>query len=138
MRAITCFVLLVSSVGNASSTLIRVPQDRDSIREGIDAAAPGDTVLVAPGTYVESGISYLGRAIVVTSAKPTDPEVVAATVVRGFRDAGDPTVEDGIFDSHPRWPRFYPNGARSDMGSYGGPENRAWLKSVTKCGDTWR
>lgn len=43
-------------------------------------------------------------------------------------DAGDPTREDAIYDSHPRWPDFYQNGARSDMGAYGGPGNRAWIQ----------
>lgn len=43
-------------------------------------------------------------------------------------DAGDPTIKDGISDWHPRWPNWYPNGERSDMGAYGGTENRGWLK----------
>lgn len=42
-------------------------------------------------------------------------------------DAGDPTIEDGIYDSHPSWPEWYPNGSRSDMGAYGGPGNAGWL-----------
>ena len=42
-------------------------------------------------------------------------------------DAGAPTVSDGISDSHPLWPEWYPNGARSDMGAFGGPGNVAWL-----------
>lgn len=42
-------------------------------------------------------------------------------------DAGDPSILDGISDWHPRWPARYPNGARSDMGAYGGPANRGWL-----------
>ncbi|MAE71203.1 MAG: hypothetical protein CME06_12150 [Gemmatimonadetes bacterium] len=29
-------------------------------------------------------------------------------------DAGDPTIEDGVFDLHPRWPDHFPNAARSD------------------------
>ncbi len=44
-----------------------------------------------------------------------------------YIDAGDPTIEDGISDWHPRWPGWYPNGARSDMGAYGGPGNTGWL-----------
>ena len=36
--------------------------------------------------------------------------------------------EDGLYDSHPRWPEWYPNGARSDMGAYGGPGNADWLQ----------
>ena len=42
-------------------------------------------------------------------------------------DSGDPLVEDGLYDWHPRWPAWLPNGARSDMGAYGGPENWLWL-----------
>jgi parallel beta-helix repeat protein len=42
-------------------------------------------------------------------------------------DAGDPMIEDGLSDWHPRWPEWYPNGPRSDMGAYGGPGNRKWL-----------
>ncbi|MAE70814.1 MAG: hypothetical protein CME06_10135 [Gemmatimonadetes bacterium] len=42
-------------------------------------------------------------------------------------DAGDPSISDGVGDWHPRWPDWYPNGARSDMGAYGGPGNARWL-----------
>ena len=42
-------------------------------------------------------------------------------------DAGDPSVEDGIYDQHPRWPDRYPNGRRADMGAFGGPCNGGWL-----------
>ena len=42
-------------------------------------------------------------------------------------DAGDPSITDGISDSHPNWPNWYPNGTRSDMGAYGGPGNGGWL-----------
>jgi len=43
-------------------------------------------------------------------------------------DTGDPSIEDSIYDWHPRWPDWYPNAARSDMGAYGGPGNREWVK----------
>ncbi len=42
-------------------------------------------------------------------------------------DAGDPELSDAIFDWHPRWPAWQPDGERSDMGAYGGPANRGWL-----------
>lgn len=43
-------------------------------------------------------------------------------------DAGDPSIEDGVSDSHPGWPAGYPDGSRSDMGAYGGPGNGRWLR----------
>lgn len=43
-------------------------------------------------------------------------------------DTGDPTIEDALYDWHPRWPDWYPDGARSDMGAYGGPGNDEWLE----------
>jgi hypothetical protein len=44
-------------------------------------------------------------------------------------DAGDPQLEDNIYDWHPRWPQGFADGPRSDMGAYGGPGNGKWLKS---------
>ena len=43
-------------------------------------------------------------------------------------DAGDPMIEDRISDWHPRWPNWYPNRSRSDIGAYGGPGNWRWLR----------
>jgi parallel beta-helix repeat protein len=43
-------------------------------------------------------------------------------------DAGDPSIEDDMYDWHPKWPDWYPNSSRSDMGAYGGPDNVGWLK----------
>jgi len=43
-------------------------------------------------------------------------------------DRGDPDLDDGIWDAHPRWPPRSPNGRRSDIGAYGGPGNAAWAR----------
>lgn len=62
--ATIAFLLLVSIETQAIT--IRVPADYPKIQQAIHAAQDGDTVLVAPGTYVEN-INFLGKAITVTS-----------------------------------------------------------------------
>lgn len=42
-------------------------------------------------------------------------------------DTGNPSVEDYMYDWHPRVPPLYRDGARSDMGAYGGPGNIQWM-----------
>jgi len=56
----------------------------DAIQEATNASGNGDEVVIAPGTYTGTGnrdITYGGRAITVRSVEPTNPEVVAATVI---------------------------------------------------------
>ena len=43
-------------------------------------------------------------------------------------DAGDPGIEDALYDWHPLCPDWYVDGVRSDMGAYGGPGNIDWFR----------
>ena len=58
VSAIIVIVLMSCPIAAIGAT-IRVPADYPDIQTGIDVTAPGDTVLVAPGTYVER-IEYRG------------------------------------------------------------------------------
>lgn len=51
------FFLLVALPAN--SRMVRIPFDKPNIQGGIDIAEPGDTVLVAPGTYSGYGNTYI-------------------------------------------------------------------------------
>jgi hypothetical protein len=50
-----------------AQNIIHVPADQPTIQAAINAANNGDTVLVAPGKYVEN-INFNGKAITVTSS----------------------------------------------------------------------
>jgi hypothetical protein len=73
------------AAGSTHSAVHDVPSVHATIQAAIDAAASSDTVLVAPGTYLESGIFLSGKNIVLGSWFLTtgDPAHVPATVIDG-------------------------------------------------------
>ncbi|KPJ51926.1 hypothetical protein AMJ39_09040 [candidate division TA06 bacterium DG_24] len=70
-----CLALVVAVVSYATATILHVPSEYPTIQLGINAAVDGDTVLVAPGTYVEN-INFLGKAIVVTSEAGAESTII--------------------------------------------------------------
>ncbi|KPJ53367.1 hypothetical protein AMJ39_05025 [candidate division TA06 bacterium DG_24] len=103
--------LLCPLVSNA--TVVHVPGDQPTIQAGLDAAAFGDTVLVAPGRYVENiiwpdvdGIKLIGdgrRTTVIDGNNvasvirfKSGSIITNSTVVEGF------TITNG--NAQPPWP----------------------------------
>jgi len=64
--------------GPAGAATIRVPSDQPSIQAGIDAAERGDTVLVAPGVYLEN-IDFRGKAITVAGEAGAEQTIIDGT-----------------------------------------------------------
>jgi probable HAF family extracellular repeat protein/predicted outer membrane repeat protein len=56
------------------------PADFATIQAAINAAMNCDTILVSPGHYYEN-IDFRGKAITLTSTNPSDPAIVAATII---------------------------------------------------------
>lgn len=57
----------VFSFSTSYATIIHVPAQQSRIQNGVSAAFSGDTVLVAPGIYVET-VNLQGKAILLTSS----------------------------------------------------------------------
>ena len=77
----------LAGMSSAPSGRIRhVPAEYRMIQEAIDSAEPGDTVLVAPGRYVEN-IRFGGKGIVVASEYllTRDPRLIPRTIIDGSR-----------------------------------------------------
>lgn len=95
--ALLCLALLLPSPSDGAT--LRVPDDHATIQAGLDASQPGDTVLVAPGTYRGSGnrsIVFPGWDLVVRSEGGADVTILdvqgsGQNPGRGFLFNGDET-----------------------------------------------
>ncbi|MCP4713126.1 MAG: hypothetical protein GY869_31230 [Planctomycetes bacterium] len=61
-----------------------VPGQYSTIQDAIDVCMPGDVVILDTITYTGDGnrdLNFLGKSITVRSIDPTDPNIVAATII---------------------------------------------------------
>ena len=93
MRKLTIFGVCFLLAGVCHARIITVdddgPADFNSIQTAIDSASNEDIIIVQPGLYDED-IYFLGKNITLTSTNPTNPNVVAATIIGD--DANETTI----------------------------------------------
>ncbi|MCF7911098.1 MAG: DUF1565 domain-containing protein [Candidatus Cloacimonetes bacterium] len=99
MSKLVFFLVLFVSTVILWGTIINIPADYPSIQEGIYAAVNFDTVLAAPGTYIEN-IDFEGKAITVGSWYHTtqDTSNISQTIIDGDQN-GSVVIIDNVEDS---------------------------------------
>jgi hypothetical protein len=92
MRASLRLLLLVCCLASAaaSGATLRVPQHFATIQSAVDAAHPGDTVIVGPGTYVENVV--IQKSLRVRSSHGA----AATTIDANFRSSPVTIVGTGV------------------------------------------
>ena len=88
--ALFAAVVLASDAQARSPATLRVPQEHNTIQAAIDAALPGDTILISPGTYAEAvsipmPLTLRGTGVgqVALSAPTAGEDVITVTAVGG-------------------------------------------------------
>jgi len=96
---VSLFLVIFTSFTMAK--VIQIPAEHTTIQQGINAAINGDTVLVAPGTYLEN-INFNGKNIVVAShfILEGDTTQISATIIDGSNPADPNTASCVLFNSN--------------------------------------
>ncbi len=76
IRIISCLVMAAVLSIPLSARVLNVPGEYTTIQAGIDASSDGDTVLVAPGEYLEH-INFNGKRITLTSVAGPEQTVIS-------------------------------------------------------------
>ena len=83
------FIIFLCTMVRAE--IINIPADFETIQEGIDASADGDTVVVAPGKYYET--LFVNKGIVLASQYIFNPDtsIISQTIICGDSSSSNPT-----------------------------------------------
>lgn len=94
---------LVGALPLSAQVVIHVPDDFPNIQAGLSAASPGDTVLVAPGTYTgvnNRNLNFYGKGVALVSEQGPDVTIIDAQHLgRCFvitNSEGPDTIIDGF------------------------------------------
>jgi hypothetical protein len=85
MKIVTILIISISiNISIAYARILNVPEEYETIQDGIDVAEDGDTVLVQPGNYDEN-ISIHERRLVLASMMlfSEDPAYIDSTIIDG-------------------------------------------------------
>ncbi len=93
--ALLALLLVFALADEATAATIHVPANQPTIQAAIDAAANGDTVLVAPGTYHEA-INFNGKIITVTSEQGAASTVIDAGGISGVVTFASGETRDAV------------------------------------------
>ena len=96
MRVIIIVFILIFI--QLSAAIINIPDDFDSIQAGIENSADGDTILVAPGTYLEN-INFKGKEILLSShfLYNEDISYIDQTIIDGSNPTNPDTTSTIVF-----------------------------------------
>lgn len=81
-QSASALAILGAATASTLAAELLVPQTFPTIQAAIDAAAPGDTILVSPGTY--SRIDLKGKAIVVRSTAGPESTIISGGNTPGY------------------------------------------------------
>jgi len=119
-------ILCLLSLSVSEAGILHVPDDHATIQEALDTAAPGDTVLIACGTYYEHGLVMTSGVTLISETGLPDCVAIDAENLSRVLDCHSvdgPAVIEGLTIKNGR-------NQASAPGEPGGGGVSCWLSSV--------
>ncbi|NQT63567.1 MAG: T9SS type A sorting domain-containing protein [Candidatus Marinimicrobia bacterium] len=99
-KLISSILASIVMMGIAKADIIHVPSERSTIQLAVNMATPGDTIILAPGTYGEFVSTELNQTLTIASQDLLDPgNHYLETIIAGVNNsAAVVTVNCGIIN----------------------------------------